>query len=159
MILYHASQHKTLKALKPQRTLSNDKYIGDFVFATANRTMAIMYLVPPGIATLMNPDKNNPNIVICATVDEFTNRDHGGTIYELPSDSFADTPQEGLSEYEMVSSIPVQPLHKTTFDSSLKALLSAGIQVRFIDEPTFKSLLGNPNQEKMFKQIKPYARP
>jgi hypothetical protein len=157
MFLYHASQHKNLVKITPQKTLSHDKYIGNFVFATANKIMAIMYLSPKGFATLMNPDDSNPDIVVCGTVEDFIKRDLGGAVYKLPSAHFTKTPQKGLSDYEMVSTHTVEPLGKTTYNSALEAMLHAGIEVRFTDAKTFKSLIRNPNQADMIKQISLYS--
>src|SRR5437870_4294905 len=109
MILYHASQKKNLKVIKPQPTLSNNKLIGNYVFATANKILAIMYLVPKGIAILVEPNGLNPNIVICSDIEEFKKKDIGGVIYELPSETFIKTPQKGLTDYEMVSKKGVKP--------------------------------------------------
>jgi hypothetical protein len=89
--------------LEPKRTLSKDKYIGDFVFATQNKVLAIMYLTTRGFATLMNSNSRNPNIVICADKDDYLKRDSGGAIYELPSALFIESPQKELSDYELVS--------------------------------------------------------
>lgn len=156
MVLYHASQRKYLSLIKPQSTLSNNKYIGDFIFATKNKMMALMYLVPKGIPILMNPTGPVPDIVICGDVSRFLTKDIGGAIYELSATNFNKTPQEGLSEYEMVSTKPVKPIRKTIYKSTLEALLSAGVQVRFTDETTFYRLIGNPNQKVIIKTLPIY---
>lgn len=154
MILYHASQKKNLKQLKPQKTLSDNKYIGEFVFATSNKKLAVMYLVPKGIATLMNPHESNPNIVICAESENFLRLDIGGAIYEIPGKNFTQSPQIGLIAYEMVSTKTVKPLNALVFDSTIDALLLNGIKIRFTTEKIFKSLIRNPDQDKMIEKLK-----
>lgn len=115
-----------------------------------------MYLIPHGFATLMNPDSTTPNIVICATSSELSQKDSGGAIYELKSESFTKTPQEGLSNYEMVSTSAAKPIRKTVYASALNALLDNGVVVRFIDSDTFNNLIGNPNQEKIISSLPVY---
>lgn len=156
MILYHASPHKNLTIIKPQKTLSQNKFIGYYVFATSSHTMATMYLVPRGIPTLMDPNGPEKNIVICATADNFTSKDIGGAIYELPSEDFDSTPQSGLEEYELVSKKSIKPVQKHVYKSSLDALREADIAVRFVNEDTFTKLIRHPNQAKEIKSIPRY---
>lgn len=104
----------------------------------------------------MNPKGNYPNIVICSKVEDFLARDMGGAIYELPNSTFKITPQEGLEAYELVSRTAVRPTNKIVFKSTIKALKSLGIKIRFVDEKTFKRLINNPDQEKIIEKIKPY---
>lgn len=154
--LYHASQVKNLKVMSPKSTISNDRYIGDFVFATKNRLMAMMYLVPKGIPTLMNPDDTDKNIVICSEIEAFLAIDKGGAIYELPDKDFVKTPQKGLSNFEMVSLKPVIPIKVEVINSSLQAMKSSGIEIRFVNRKVFSSLINNPKQRQLIKSIEPY---
>lgn len=152
--LYHASENKRLKLLQPQRTLSNDKYIGDFVFATSNYGLAIMYLATRGQATLINPSRSKPNIIICSNEESYLKKDKGGAIYEVSAREFIQSPQTGLTDYEMVSTKPVDVISKTIFDSSIKAMLYNGIEIRFTDKLTFDRLIGNKNQADLIQEIK-----
>lgn len=159
MILYHATQNKNLTIIEPQPTLSLDKYIGDFVFATKIKNMALMYLVPHGFPTLMNPNDKEPNIVISANPVHFKSKDKGGAIYELPSESFIDTPQKGLSEFEMVSTKAVEPISKQVITSTLHALTNAGISIHFVNEKTFNKLIEDPNQQRSIKLLPKFNLP
>lgn len=141
----------------PKPTVSNDAYIGDYVFATANKKMALMYLVPRGVPTLMNPDDHQPTIVICSDQTSFTVNDAGGAIYELSSESFTATPQEALNNYEMVSTRPVKPIRKQIHDSTLAALLSAGIKVKFVDTTMFDKLIRHPQQKELIDALEDYS--
>jgi hypothetical protein len=152
-ILYHASTNKDLGVINPKRTLSKDKYIGDFVFATADKVLAIMYLATRGYATLMNSKDTQPNIVVCADQSRYQADDKGGAIYELPEESFIDTPQKELNGYEFVSVKPVKPLSKSVYEKSLYAMNEAGIIIRFVDEQTFSSLIGNPKQAELINNL------
>jgi hypothetical protein len=140
----------------PQRTLSHDKYIGDFVFATENKRLALMYLAPKGFSTLMNPKLPNPNIVVCGEAENVIKKDKGGSLYVLDGKSFRETPQEGLSDYEMVSLKPVVPLEEIDYPGVINALLEEGISVYFTDESTFNSLILNDRQENMIKRLPKY---
>lgn len=153
MVLYHASQSKQLKVILPKRTLSNDKYIGDYVFATANRALAAMYLVPKGFAILMNIDMRVPTLVICGDEQELKKHDKGGAIYELLPDTFIDTPQQGLELYEKVSKKPVTPLKTKLYDSIFDAFREQEVKVKFVGETTFKELIESPNQKSLIQEL------
>lgn len=156
MNLYHASANKDLSLITPRKTLSHDVYIGDYVFATLDKTLATMYLVPKGIATLMTPDDEEPNIVICAKETDFLTKDQGGAIYTLPAENFIESPQKGLESYEMVSESPVKPINKEVFARSIDALFAAGIKIYFVDEDTFEMLIGNPKQKELIRRLPSY---
>jgi len=156
MRIYHSSHHKNLKIISPQRTLSHDKYIGDFVFATYNKKLAVMYLATKGVGILMNPKKSDMTIVICANEKEYLINDRGGAIYELTDDEFFVSPQSGLGDYERVSKKPVKPQNTTLYDSSVTAFLNHGIKIYFVDEEMFNILVLNPKQSEIIRTLTPY---
>jgi len=155
-IVYHASQNKNLVIIEPKKTLSNNVYIGDYVFATKNKLLAYMYLTTNGYPTLMNPGTNHPNIVICAKIDEYIKNDTGGAIYGLPSNNFMSSPQLELNEYEVVSKIAVVPLSKTEYSKTLDAMSAVGITIRFTDEKTFNKLLKSKKQLELVQNLDKY---
>ncbi len=146
-VLYNASLHKDLELIEPQRTLSRptytgkDKYIGDYVFATKDKRLAAMYLATKGLATLLETEAEFSYIVICSDQAGYIANDKGGAIYELPTDKFSETPQEGLTEYELVSADPIKPLGKIVYEKSLDAMLEHGITVYFVNQKTFDGLM------------------
>src|SRR4051812_29088282 len=73
-VLYHASTNSELTVLEPQRTLSKDKYIGDFVFATKDKLLAVMYLIPKGYGSIMDTKSKPPKILICANESEIKSK-------------------------------------------------------------------------------------
>ncbi len=156
MTLYHASPLSRLPIITPQPTLSRDKYIGDFVFATKNKRLALMYLVPKGFATLMNSQLSNPNIVICGKVKDVIKKDKGGSLYWLSDEYFQDTPQAGLSEYEMVSEKPVIPFKEVSYENTIETLINGGISIYFTNESTFNSLLVNDKQQELIQKLPKY---
>jgi len=155
-ILYHASTNRDLEVIEPKRTLSHNKYIGDYVFATADKILATMYLATRGFATLMSTQNTQSNIVICADPGIYQEGDVGGAIYELSSLSFTESPQKDLNDYEFVSMQAVKPLSKVVFEKSLQAMSDAGIIIRFVDEQTFEHLLRSPHQTEMIKKLPIY---
>lgn len=157
MVLYHASTNKGLKVLTPQKTLSSNEYIGDFVFATSNIKVAVMYLVPKGYPTLMNTDEPKPNIVICADEEDFLAHDHGGAVYVLSDRGFFRTPQAGLSQHELVCTTAVKPIRTIEYASALSALAKAGIAIRFTDARTFQKIINNSKQQDLIDKIPTYT--
>lgn len=153
MKLYHASPVKNLKILEPKRTISNDKYIGDFVFATRYRKLALMYMLPKGFPILMNIKSSKPYVVLCGNAEDILKKDTGGALYVLSTKSFSKTPQSGLSDYEMVSKKTVNPLNETDYKSTIKALASESIEIYFVDSNTFEKLIFNPEQDSMVKTL------
>lgn len=151
--LYHASPERDLGVLLPKPTLSKDQYIGDFVFATANRRLAAMYLATRGIRTLMDTESDPPSIVICDSEEHYRGSDKGGSIYTVPSADFIPSPQAGLETYEMVSERKVAPIEQQVHTSSLKAMKECGISVHFASKEQFDLLLSLPAGEGRLKLI------
>lgn len=156
-VLYHASQNKELILLEPKQTLSKDKCIGDYLFATSDKLLATMYLVTKGYGALFGSRDNPPHIVIGANKDEYMANDKGGAIYELPVSSFIESPQVELSEYEMVSTKSVKFLKRTIFDNSLDAMHSAGVKIHFVDQKTFDNLIHSPRQTELIRKLPEYT--
>ena len=156
MKLYHASPIKNLKLIKPQRTINHNKYIGDFVFATKYRKLALMYMLPKGFYILMNVKLKNPYVVICANVEKILKRDKGGALYTLPDNLFHQTPQKGLNEYEMVSKDPVTPSSEEDYDCVIDQLIKENISIYFVDNDIFDKLLLNPKQDTIVQALDKY---
>lgn len=138
--LYHASANQNLKVLEPQRTISKDKYIGNYVFATADKVLALMYLVPKGYGTIMYSKENPPRILIRADEKEIRSKDNGGAIYTVDPSDFYESPQKELSDYERVSDKPVIPVSKEVYASAFDTWEEMRITVEFIDQQTFDRL-------------------
>lgn len=152
-MLYHGSQFKHLKKISPKPTLSNDTYIGDYVFATTDKALAAMYLVPKGFATLMHAESKAPILVICGDEKNVKRLDKGGVIYTLPSDTFTNTPQEGLEMYEKVSQEPVTPIDFEIYESIFDAFDEYKITVKFVDEQIFETLVSSKDQKRLIESL------
>ena len=140
-LLFHASAVKGLKVLNPKRTLSKDKYIGDFVFATPSKPMASMYLAPrEGGTILIEAFNDEPYAVINNTSKKFQQVDRGGSIYTVSSTSFSKTPQEELIGPELVSILPVVPISEKVYDTSLSAMKEQNVKVFFVNNDLFHKI-------------------
>ncbi len=156
MKLYHSSPIKNLKILEPQRTISNNKYIGDFVFATRHKKLALMYMLPKGFPLLMNIKSSKPYVVLCGNVRDILKKDEGGALYELSAESFYRTPQTALSNYEMVSKESISPLNETDYESTTRTLDKEGIAIYIVDSNTFDKLILNPKQDSIVQTLDRY---
>ncbi len=157
MNLYHSSPIKNLKTIKPQSTLSNNKYIGDFVFATKDRKLSLMYMLPKGFPVLMNSKSSNPYVVIRGEAEDVIQKDKGGALYVLPSETFHETPQKELSEFEKVSKDSVTPIDEIDYASIIDALNMEKISIYFVNDTVFSNLIANPQQDNLVKKLKRYS--
>ncbi len=157
MNLYHSSPIKNLKTIKPQHTLSNNKYIGDFVFATKDKKLSLMYMLPKGFPILMNSKPSSPYVVICGKAEDVVQKDNGGALYILPSETFHKTPQKELNEYEMVSRDSVSPIDEIDYANVLNALNIEGISIYFVDDAVFSNLIDNPEQDNIVKHLERFS--
>ncbi|MDR0956235.1 MAG: hypothetical protein LBM73_03875 [Candidatus Nomurabacteria bacterium] len=130
-VLYHASPIKNLCLIRPRKTLSKNRYIGDFVFATDNLILAAMYLAPKGRTAWLNPAAHPPRLTVDDSPENFAAADQGGAIYVLPADKFEPTPQRELDDLEFVSRTPIRPLRKMVFASCREAFEQFGIELKF----------------------------
>lgn len=158
--LYHGSGQSGLKIIYPKKTLSKDEYIGDFVFASHNKTLAIMYMTVKGYYSLMSTDTTPAYIVICSDEKEYKKKDGEVSIYKLPSGSFETTPQEELKEYEFVSRQPVTPESFETYPNALTAFSQNNIDVYFVSKPVFDQIVkaGNKDRDKYLKSVAKYTQ-
>ena len=154
--LYHASPYKDLQKIQPQRTLSKDMYIGDYVFATSDIKLAAMYLVTRGNATLMNTDAMLPFIVIRNNPKDYVANDMGGAIYIVPDTTFKKSPQEGLEKSELVSSVAVTPIDKIIYRRSIDAMKEMGIVIYFVTKEIFDKLVLSKEESKIFATLLRY---
>jgi hypothetical protein len=158
-VLYHASPIKNLRIIKPKKTLSRDIYIGDYVFATSDIRLAAMYLATKGNATLMNVKADIPTIVICSEQKDYLASDKGGAIYTVPATTFKKTPQEGLEDSELISSVAVKPLSKKVYERSIDALKEMGIVIYFVNNSTFNKLVRTKDEAKIISSLQPFRSP
>lgn len=148
--LYHGSSQSGLKVIHPKRALSKDEYIGGFVFASHNKTLAIMYTTAKGFYSLMSADSSPAYIVICADENEYKYKqnDKEVSIYTLPSDSFEESPQEELQEYEFVSRQSVVPESFEIYPNALTAFSQNNIDVYFVNKQVFDQIIAARGEDR-----------
>lgn len=158
--LYHGSSQADLTTILPKKTLSKDKYIGDFVFASHNKTLAIMYTTAKGFYSLMSTDTIPAYIVICADQNEYIKKDKEVSIYKLPSVGFEETPQVELKDYEFVSSNEAIPESCQTYPNALAAFSKNNIDVYFVDKDNFDQIVAARGEDrtKYLKSVAKYTQ-
>lgn len=155
-VLYHASQNPDIEEFTPRRDRIRDKDEGPRVFASPDKSLVTTFLVKGHCDDWTNIGKFNgvPCMVICADREKFIEDDKGGTLYELPSDTFSCDLEKGMGKDEWTSKEPVKPTNKIKFDSALEAMLENGVQVYFVDKETFKSIVEDERNYGGFEIIK-----
>lgn len=156
-VLYHASPDKSLTIINPRKTLSKNDYIGDYVFATSNKKLAVMYLATKGNATYMEPQAKQPYIVISSDSNKYLATDRGGAVYSVSANSFEKTPQTGLEDYEMVTKNSVKPIGKEVYKTSVEAMRKYGIEIYFVDWPKFNEIIKAKDKDRILVSIEPYS--
>lgn len=140
-ILYHASGSNNIEIFEPRRESFRDVNEGPVVFATANKVYALMFLVKTDDSWTRLGFFNDQPYFVCSDKERFLSSDHGGSIYELPSDSFTfDLEKGGKIRQEYTSNVAVRPIGKEDYNSGLKAMIDMGVKVYFVDESTFKEI-------------------
>ncbi|HVC35874.1 MAG TPA: hypothetical protein VNE40_00300 [Candidatus Dormibacteraeota bacterium] len=158
MILYHSSPVKNLKTLNTSQTLSNNVNIGNYLFATENKLLALMYLIPKGFPIMTNPRKSNPTVVISGKAEEVLSKDKGGSVYVLDDKNFGETPQKSLTDYEKVSRMSVEPIKEIEVMKTISELIESGVSVYFVDDEVFSSLIRNPKQKALIAQLTKFSQ-
>src|SRR5215471_9784345 len=133
--LYHASTNTNIAEFVPRSDSVRDPDEGPRVFATPDKRVAAMFMVPIESSKVeISKFGDEAIIVINGTVEEFKAQDKGGAIYTLPSDTLTTDPHKGMKETEWVSAVPVKPIAKEIYPSALQAMLDFGVRVIFVDE-------------------------
>ncbi|MBT3456100.1 hypothetical protein HN446_03495 [bacterium] len=141
-IMFHGSPNKDIKVFGADETMKKSTKFPESpsVFATPHIGYAACYLFDWGNLWYHQVSFDmGPWIVACNDKETFMKNDKGGTIYVLPSKSFY-TNFNGWIASEWASKEEMKPIHKMDFDSSLKTMLSFGVQVFFVDEETTEAI-------------------
>jgi hypothetical protein len=137
--LYHGSPHK-IKELEPRTKPHREKEEGKLVYATSELTDAIMFLQKTALTGhFVVEGERVAYAVIVGNREKFIERDKGGHIHVLPSDTFETSPHRGMSN-EWVSKEGVKPVEVIEHTSALDAMLENGVQVYFVDEATYQQI-------------------
>lgn len=142
--LYHASPDINVEEFEPRN--NSPRYNGEtnLVFATPHEALAAMFLAPRDISIEIGIYGHKYVIFIEADEPTFIRKDKGGAIYTLPSQSFKTDTVHGMKEIEWYSEIPVNPLSKIVYKTSIEAMDKFGVKRYFVDSQTMKKIRKDP---------------
>lgn len=135
-ILYHASPNKNIDVFEPRNEHVRDINEGPVVFATPHVDLASCFLFENDDSWVSISRFNSVQVIIVSDRERFEREDHGGVIYELPSDTFVHEIRGGAKD-EWTSRVSAKPTGKTEYKSALEAMLEHGVQVYFVDKSIF----------------------
>ncbi len=151
-ILYHASQNRNLKIIKPKNKSSRDKNEGKVIFATSSKALASCFIVPTDDSWTNIGIKNGKTYILISDKKRFLELDKGGVIYSISSESFNFDENLGMKEMEWTSKKPIKILDREVFTSGLEAMKKLGVEIKFIDKKVFEKL--NKEQIKISEVLK-----
>lgn len=132
--LYHGSPNRDIDELEPRQKTYRDLEEGPQLFASQELSVASMFLFEGSFSSgLFN---KTPYAAIVGSREEIMQRDRGGHVYVLPSETFSCDPHKGLGEYEWTTRDSVKPIKTIEYPSAIDAMMENGVQVYFIDQET-----------------------
>ncbi len=143
--LFHASSNRDIAEFEPRARSIRHPDEGPRVFAKESAAAVSVFMVPSDDSwsqkSSWSSGKGEKTIVsIYSDRDRFVRNDKGGSIYELPSDTFDIDQKFSGSSKEWTSAEPVTPSKKTDYDSGLDAMLDFGVQVYFVSPEQLKEM-------------------
>lgn len=144
--VYHASEQQGVEEFEPRSESVRDPNEGPVVFATPDRAYALQFLVPGDNRDSKRGYYNGiPTIVIRGSLDDFVQRDKGGYLYQLPSETFDFDPTKPMGNREWTSRASVKPIQSEHCPSTIDALIEAGVQVYFVNDAMFAKIRSEKN--------------
>ena len=98
--LYHASPIKNIKEFEPRNEVPRYDGEANLVFATPKEALAAMFLAPRDFSIEIAMYDSKYVIFIEADEEAYDQKDTGGAIYELPTESFETDAQHGMGAVE-----------------------------------------------------------
>ena len=142
--LYHASPSTDVLKFEPRNEYP--RYTGEakLIFATPYEELAAMFLVPRDIETEISIYGDRYVVFINSNEESYVERDKGGAIYTLPSESFETDSVHGMGEIEWYSKVPVTPISKVVYRTSIEAMDRFNVDRFFVDNDTIEKIRANP---------------
>lgn len=130
--LYHGSSKRISGALKPVLNKDTEDAVHNkaSVFATERLDLAALFMFPFDHIASIGCEQDIAYICIWGTPEDFEEKDFGGFIYVLPSETF----EKVGKDYEYQSFEAVEPETVKVFESVIAGMMSCGVQVYFIDD-------------------------
>ncbi|HUW21431.1 MAG TPA: hypothetical protein VMW41_02060 [Candidatus Bathyarchaeia archaeon] len=135
--LYHASQNRNIKILKPRAKSIRSSDEGPVVFASPDKAYASMFLVPSDDCWTSKGQFDGWYYQAISEEERYRKLDKGGAIYTFKSNTFKSDPTRGMREKEWISKEPVKPVKKEIYESGLDAMMQLGVKVVFISPAVF----------------------
>ena len=141
--LYHGSSQK-VNVLNPIliQGAADQAHTRAAVFATERKDVAAIFMFPISTLHSIGFEKDIAYICIWGEASEFSEKDTGGYIYELSSETF----EKIGKEYEWQSFEPVRLSKIDHYESVIKGMMECGVQVYFInDDSVFDQIVTQKN--------------
>ncbi len=140
--LFIGSHVSGLKEIIPTKGNMRNKNEGPVIFSTPDKALASIFLINDhnDSWTQIGYYGGTLSAVIRMNREEFLKRDNGGTVYEVPSDTFDFNPSLGMGDKEWTSSVSVKPNSEIKISSVLDEMIENGVQVYFVDSFTFEEI-------------------
>jgi hypothetical protein len=155
--LYHGSSRKIEGALEPVLVKSSEDHLHDLpaVFATDDIAAASLFLMPSDALFSIGREQDISYVCIWGTPEEFAEKDRGGYLYLLPSETF----MKRGKDYEWQSDVAVMPSEIRHYDSSLEGMSQNGVRVYFItDDALFDRIQAKKEPRlEILKDVKPWG--
>ncbi|MDP3954327.1 MAG: hypothetical protein Q8Q06_02830 [bacterium] len=138
--IYHGSSEKINGALKPALNHTTLEHVHDApaVFGTDRIDVSALFMFPMNALASIGFEQDIAYICIWGVPEEFSQKDKGGYIYVLPTETF----EKVGKDYEWQSFVEVTPTEIKEFGSVIDGMLECGVQVYFInDENTMDSIV------------------
>lgn len=145
--LYHGSERLIEGSLQPKiekKTLDH-VHTKPAIFATERIDIASLFMFPMDILASIGFEENIAYICIWGTAEEFKNKDNGGFIYILSSDSF----EKVGKEYEWQSFSAVEPVEVKSFRSVIRGMIECGARVYFINDDNVFDQIHDSKDDRM----------
>ncbi len=139
-ILYHASSNVEVKDFEPRAESYRDPDEGPTIFATPDKAYASMFIVPVDDRWAQIATLEGVNCIVISDRGRFEKLDKGGAIYSLPSKNFECDSEKYKTNREWTIKTKVNPNDKDLYKSGLEAMMENGVQVYFVDQPTFEKI-------------------
>lgn len=154
-VLYHGSIDRNIQEFKPEMGKYLQRVEEPGIFATPSKEVALAFARPkvcPAAVGSYNGGKTWH--IVISDKEKFLESDHGGAIYYLPPETFVLNPESKLAGgNEYISRKEVRPIKKEEYESSLEAMIKAGIEVYFVDRDTFDKFKKAKNGRLILEQL------
>lgn len=139
-VLYHGSQDINIEEFEPRSRSFRDPSEGPVVFATPDKAIATMFIVPSNDTWTHSGTFGGVRYFVCSDRRKFEKLDTGGVVYIIDSEGFEYDPNKGLGDKEWTCNKPVRPIGEEVVKSALDAMIDLKVQVFFVDKETFNKI-------------------